>query len=198
MNIEYNDFVGFYRNVYPEGYCQHLIEQFDILQESGAGSNRQQSENADRHYKDDHSIFISLKHHSMDMFNERPCVNVFFNGLQECFNDYTTKFSILKREPLRASTMKMQKTGPGGGYHVWHAEQGPDDNSRRTIVYMLYLNSLSENGGGETEFLYQKLRIKPEENLMLLWPGAYTHAHRGNIVLSDEYKYVITGWFYYD
>lgn len=91
--------------------------------------------------------------------------------------------------------MKMQKTGPGQGYHLWHCELGPNEQARRVMVYMLYLNTLSENSGGETEFLYQKLRVKPEENLMLMWPSSYTHVHRGNIILSDEYKYIVTGWF---
>jgi hypothetical protein len=73
----------------------------------------------------------------------------------------------------------MQRTGPGGGYHVWHGEQGPGTHANRAVVYMLYLNDL-DGEGGETEFLYQKMRVKPEENLMLVWPASYTHAHRGN------------------
>jgi hypothetical protein len=37
-----------------------------------------------------------------------------------------------------------------------------------------------------------------EENLMLIWPAAYTHAHRGNPVYGKNSKYIVTGWFYYD
>ena len=58
--------------------------------------------------------------------------------------------------------------------------------------------SFSDEDGGETEFLYQRTRVRPEENLMLLWPASYTHAHRGIPVLADKYKYIVTGWFYYD
>jgi len=49
-----------------------------------------------------------------------------------------------------------------------------------------------------TEFLYQQQRFRPTENQMILWPAAYTHAHRGNTVFGDQSKYVVTGWFYYD
>jgi hypothetical protein len=94
--------------------------------------------------------------------------------------------------------MKMQRTGPGGGYHVWHAEQGPGTNASRVVAYMLYLNTLSPEEGAETEFLYQKKRLNPVENTMVLWPAAYTHAHRGNPVLGETHKYIVTGWFYYD
>lgn len=198
MKIEYKDFIGFYKDVYPEGYCQHLIKEFNKLQEDGVGSNRQRSENAPRHGKDDYQIGISMREHTLKMFGEHDPCSMFFDGLQHCFNEYTTEYSVLKDNPIRASVMKMQKTGPGGGYHVWHPEQGAGEHSRRVIVYMVYLNDLSEKAGGETEFLYQRLRIKPEENLMLLWPAAYTHTHRGNIVLTEEYKYIVTGWFYYD
>jgi hypothetical protein len=202
MKIEYTDFIGFYRDVYPEGYCQHLIEQFNILQEDGVGSNRQNSERVLKHIKDDYQICLNLREQNIRNFKhqneEHNAVSVFFNGLQRCFDDYVNVFSIIKDSSINASTMKMQKTGPGGGYHVWHQENEPGEHSRRVLVYSLYLNTLSENAGGETEFLYQKLRVKPEENLMIIWPAAFTHTHRGNIVLTDEYKYIVTGWFYYN
>lgn len=44
MNVEFIDHIGFYRNIYPEGYCQSLINEFDILEEKSVGTNRQQSE----------------------------------------------------------------------------------------------------------------------------------------------------------
>ena len=56
---------------------------------------------------------------------------------------------------------------------------------------MIYLNDVEE--GGETEFLYQKIRIKPKSNMGLIWPGGFTHTHRGNPPLSGT-KYILTGW----
>jgi hypothetical protein len=94
--------------------------------------------------------------------------------------------------------MKMQRTSPGGGYHVWHGEQGNNARAERVLVYMLYLNTLEPDAAGETEFLYQQKRLRPQENTMILWPAAYTHAHRGNVVHGDKDKYIVTGWFYYE
>ena len=94
--------------------------------------------------------------------------------------------------------MKMQRTDPGGGYHVWHGEQGNGVSSSRVIVYLLYLNTLDPNEAGETEFLYQQQRFRPVENQMLFWPASYTHTHRGNTVFGHRSKYVVTGWFFYD
>ena len=205
MKIEYKEHIGFYKDVYPDGYCQHLIKEFNRLEESGIGSNRQKSEKAHKHVKNDYQISINLRNHNLELFkwtddNEKcwDACDLFFDGLQKCYDEYSTKYSILKDTGnIRATIMKMQRTGPGEGYHVWHGEQGPGTHANRVVVYMLYLNNIDDEGG-ETEFLYQKLRIKPEENLMLLWPASYTHAHRGNLVLCEKHKYIVTGWFYYD
>ena len=45
---------------------------------------------------------------------------------------------------------------------------------------MLYLNTLTDEQNGETEFLHQEKRIQPKENTMLIWPAGFTHTHRGN------------------
>jgi hypothetical protein len=63
---------------------------------------------------------------------------------------------------------------------------------------MLYLNTLRPESAGETEFLYQQKRYNPIENRLIVWPAAYTHAHRGNAVFGEQSKYIVTGWFYYD
>jgi hypothetical protein len=87
--------------------------------------------------------------------------------------------------------MKIQKTKPGQGYHVWHTEATTRENCNRLFAFMLYLNDVDE--GGETEFLYLKKRFTPQKNRLLIWPAGFTHTHRGNQPLSGE-KYVITGW----
>jgi len=199
MKKEYFEHIALYKDVYPEGYCQHLISEFNRLESGGAGSNRQKSDNVLKHSKDDHQIIIQINNHNLIGFGEDNTCDLFFDGLQRCYDDYTDKYSVLKDNgKIRATVMKMQRTGPGGGYHVWHAEQGPGQHARRAVVYMLYLNSIAPEDGAETEFLYQKKRFNPTENQMVVWPAAFTHAHRGNPVLGETHKYIVTGWFYYD
>jgi len=198
MSVDNRDFIGIYQNVYPEGFCKHLIAEFERLVNSGAGSNRQRSENALKHDKDDVQLMLNFGCHSPADFENHSSEDLFFKGLQRCFDHYTGEYSVLKTENINGSAMKMQRTNPGGGYHVWHSEQGSAKHADRVIVYTLYLNSLSEKDGGETEYLYQKRRISPKENTMVLWPAAFTHTHRGNTVLGNEAKYIVTGWFYYE
>lgn len=198
MNAEYKEFIGIYRGVYPDGYCQHLINEFERLVESGAGQNRQRGEGAPKHRKNDMQLGLNFGVHTAAPFSDAPATRIFFDGLQKCYDEYTDKFSTLKDASIHGSAMKMQRTDPGGGYHVWHGEQGNKEHADRVLVYMLYLNDLGEQDGGETEFLYQRLRLRPEANTMIIWPAAYTHTHRGNTVLGDQSKYIVTGWFYYD
>lgn len=198
MNSEYKEFIGIYRDVYPEGYCQHLINEFERLVKSGAGVNRQRGEGALKHRKNDMQLGLNFGVHTATDFNGTTATRIFFDGLQQCYDHYTEQFSVLKDANIHGTAMKMQRTDPGGGYHLWHGEQGNKEHADRVLVYMLYLNDLEETDGGETEFLYQRLRIRPEANTMILWPAAYTHAHRGNTVLGNTSKYIVTGWFYYD
>ena len=198
IDIEYKEFIGLYRNVYPNGYCQHMINEFERLAKNGAGTNRQKSDKVPKHFKDDVHIGLYIKQHSFINFQGKDLVDMFFDGLQVCFEDYTQKFSVAGDNPMHATTMKMQRVHPGGGYHLWHGEHGNNRASHRVITYMLYLNTFTPEQAGETEFLYQQIRLRPEENTMVLWPASYTHAHRGNTVYGQDSKYIITGWFNYE
>jgi len=198
MIIEYKDFIGTYHDVYPAGYCKHLIEECETLAVSGAGANRIRSENAVKTSKDDYQINLNLIGHNIVPFEGLKVTDVFFNGLQSCYEDYVENYASLKNQPIRSSIFKMQRTDPGGGYHVWHGEQASGDQSSRVLVYMLYLNTIEPKDAGETEFLYQQRRITPIENTMVLWPASYTHVHRGNVVHGQKSKYIVTGWFYYE
>lgn len=198
MTYEDDNFVGVFRDVYPEGFCKHVVQQFDKLEANAVGSNRLASENTPAHRKNDHQIYFGATHHSLEDFAGVGATNMFFDGLQKCYDLYTKDYSVLKDCRIKCSNMKLQRTPPGGGYHLWHTEQGPDEHAARVLVYMLYLNDLGADEGGETEFLYLRKRFQPTANTMLIWPASYTHAHRGNTVLGERSKYVVTGWFHYE
>jgi len=196
MKVEYKDFIGVFSDVYPPGFCAHLIAEFDRHQTLGAGTDRQSGEGSAKHVKNDYHIFSNGKSINFEDFEGSHTIDVFFKGLQHCFEPYSKEFSTLKDIKIHCNNMKMQKTSTGGGYHVWHSEQNNGEQANRGLVYMLYLNTLPKEANGETEFLYQQRRINPVENTMVLWPAAFTHTHRGNPVYGDNTKYVVTGWFY--
>lgn len=196
MTYENDNFIGVFRDVYSEGFCEHLIQQFDALEANSIGQNRRQSDGVDAHSKNDHQICFGATYNNLENFNGSGAVHMFFQGLQRCYDEYVEDYSVLLNLKISCSIMKLQRTPPGGGYHIWHAEHGPHEQSARALVYMLYLNGLEVGEGGETEFLYLRKRFQPTANTMLIWPASYTHAHRGNTVLGERSKYVVTGWFH--
>jgi hypothetical protein len=92
--------------------------------------------------------------------------------------------------------IKVQKTLPMGGYHTWHFENGEISTYDRILVWMVYLNDMPP-GEGETEFLYQRMRIPPTKGTVLMWPAGMTHVHRG-LTVHTRPKYIATGWFHQD
>ena len=80
---------------------------------------------------------------------------------------------------------------PNQGYHYVH-EDWSGWNYARYIAAIIYLNDVYE--GGETEFINQKLKVKPMKGTIILFPPYYTHKHRGNRPISNS-KYIMTSWY---
>lgn len=120
----------------------------------------------------------------------------YYAELQKCVDLYIEKYKGCNVGPAWKNTenANLQYYEPGGGYHSWHCERyvmTPPEIYRH-LVFMTYLNDV--NDAGETEFMYQKLKIKPETGLTLIWPADWTFTHRG-IASPTEKKYIYTGWF---
>lgn len=119
--------------------------------------------------------------------------------LQQCFNLYSDKYKFAGSQGPSwglQQDIQLQHYAPGQAYHAWHYERAGVDRlvSTRHLAFMTYLNTVDL--GGETEFYYQKLSIKPEQGLTLIWPVDWTFTHRGITSYSDD-KYIVTGWMNY-
>ena len=83
----------------------------------------------------------------------------------------------------------------GGGFHNFHAEVSHYENSNRALVWTVYLNDIPY-GEGETEFLFEKIRVQPKKGMGCIFPSAWMYQHRGNPVHTQS-KYIATGWYWY-
>lgn len=198
MEGEFTDFIGVWKNHMPKSLCKKYIDYFEkILVNSSNnidgdldekvvildGKNQFNNANLGR---SDSSILLNYANHEL--------TNNCNQYLQACFLDYINHYGQLKEQYKLISTdVKMQKTEPGGGYHVWHCEDTGFKNAQRVLVWLIYLNDLPD-GEAETEFLYQKLRIKPTRGTCVIWPASFTHIHRGLTVYTEN-KYILTGWY---
>jgi hypothetical protein len=114
----------------------------------------------------------------------KPCADLYVEKFPMC-NNYAP-WTILEG-------VNVQYYKPGAGFHAWHTERtnGHQISTTRHLVFMTYLNDVNE--GGETEWLHQKLKIKPEKGLTVIWVPDWTFTHRG--LVSTQDKYIVTGWY---
>jgi hypothetical protein len=185
-----DNFIEVYKGVFNDEFCNNLIQYFKHAEEGGMTSSRQDHDEASKLNKEDLVTYIPslpMKHTDINFMKE-------FNRVfwDECYKQYAEKFSILQvLSEHNSYTMKIQKTKPGQGYHIWHCENGSKHNSTRILAWTVYLNDDFE--AGETEFLYQQYRYKPSKGDVVIFPAAFTHTHRGNPPIGGD-KYIITGW----
>ena len=88
----------------------------------------------------------------------------------------------------------IQRFYPNEAFYKAHCERFGRPTSARHLVFMTYLNDVDD--GGETEFVYQKMKVKPRKGLTLIWGTDWTFLHRG-LVSPTQTKYITTGWFEY-
>lgn len=184
-----NNFVGVFKNAFTKEFCEKVIKQYEDMVALGHGQTRFESDGDARIQRDDRQLFAN----DVDYIPLRM-VTKEFNELfwEKFFPIYEQEYSTLKTSGRHTNyAFKIQKTKIGGGYHIWHYESSTREVCQRLLTWILYLNDVQE--GGETEFLYQHMRVKPEQGTLVIWPAAFTHTHRGNPPLSNE-KYIVTGW----
>jgi len=181
----FDNHIGVFHNFFPEKLLNAYINHFEKSKKQKLTWKRQDPIKR----KDDAIPMIFNMEELYIPYNNENFIKIFFS---ECYKRYVDKYNLLS--DLEAHTiyeMKVQKTLPSEGYHIWHTEAMRKDLANRIAVFSLYLNDVKD--GGETEFLYQKVRFKPVKNTLIIWPAGYTHFHRGNPPLSGE-KYILTGW----
>jgi hypothetical protein len=181
-----NDFIGIWDNCLPSVACNDLISNFESLINSNRSILIEGKNKFDNGSLGRNDFAITLNYH-------HPNADEIYKFLSVCLNEYLEEYSQLNGNDLIASQIKMQKTPPGGGYHVWHYENENWEVSDRELAWMIYLNDLPE-GQAETEFLYQKTRVHPKQGRVVIWPAGFTHVHRGNTVFTED-KYILTGWY---
>ena len=120
--------------------------------------------------------------------------NIIVQAMNDCLSRYREQYHCLDSlVNISSDEIKLQKTEPRGGFHKWHCEAARVETAKRVLAWTLYLNDIPE-GEGETEFVWQGVRIVPKAGNFAIWPAAFTHVHRGNPVYSCD-KYIATGWF---
>jgi Rps23 Pro-64 3,4-dihydroxylase Tpa1-like proline 4-hydroxylase len=98
--------------------------------------------------------------------------------------------NLIHNEKYIITTMQIQKY-EAGDYFKWHIDTGISTRER-AIAFILYLNTLDSDSGGETEFIEGK-KVVPEAGKMIFFPTTWTNVHRCADIKRGS-KYIITGF----
>ncbi len=195
---QFLDFTAMIPDAVPKKVCKKIIDAYhhlDSLNETVSGKVGGVDHQAviNKAAKNSRDVELGAYHSYRDLLYE---VNSY---LQKAYNIYREQHwqidHYLSRHEVTAWQIQRYVANENGGYHSFHIENSGAHNMRRVMAYILYLNDIKE--GGETEFLHQAIRVKPETGKILIFPAYFTHVHRGNPVLSKEDKYIMTGWMEY-
>ena len=186
-----NNFIGVYDGYITKEECNKAINLFEAQDKLNQTLNRHGSERVPLKKKQDQQYFLTGENIKV-WHTKLKSMLVNFEMAFKHYEEQTGITDAFGLDHLDFTTLKIQKTLPTEGYHVWHVEHGAGfDSQCRAAVYSVYLNDVEE--GGETEFLHFSKRVKPKAGRIVIWPASFPYLHRGNPPLSGE-KYILTSW----
>lgn len=179
-----NSFIFEIKGALPVDVCQEMVRRFEARTDQHYEGRIGQQASKEQSIKKTTDLAISgntdwkdidgLLHRSLGLaIREFRETHPFFKG------------------PFRDIGYNMQRYQAGEYYH-WHIDSGSHDFADRQLVAIWYINNV-EGVGGETEFLYQDIKVKPEEGKLLLFPPFWTHEHRA-VTMEKGIKYIATTW----
>ena len=167
-----------------DSVCRDMVQRFEAAGDEQYEGFIGQTVTKDRSVKRSTDLVVSGKPHWKDIDAR------LFQSLARALR------AIRERHPFFGGAFKdmgyaIQRTLPGEYYH-WHIDGGSHAFSHRQLVAIWYLNDV-DGPGGETEFRYQDVAIRPRTGKLILFPPFWTHEHRG-VTLQSGVKYLATTW----
>ena len=195
-----NNFIEVYKNSLSKKSCDYIINCFSEHKDKTHTGKIGDGKTVDTKRKDSLDFnLLKIRNDSNEfLFDELKF------SLNKNLKKYIKKYPLedVKRQsysdfsfyPFSVLAKKYKKKEQG--YHIFHMDQGSHSPSvYRQLILMYYLNDVNE--GGETEFYHQKIKIKPKQGRLVIFPAAFTHMHRGNPVISNK-KYILNSWIVYN
>jgi len=184
IEVKSGSFIYEFQNSLSADECNQIINRFEDSKEDHYQGRVGQNFTENVDVKKSTDMVISGKK------NWKDFDTIFFTSLSKALSAVKKEFDFFSG-PFKDIGYAVQKTNPGEYYH-WHIDSGSHQFSDRQLVAIWYLNDV-DGPGGETEFLNQNVKIKPETGKLILFPPFWTHEHRG-VTLQKGVKYIATTW----
>ncbi len=171
-------------NALSREICGEIISRFEASPQHQYEGRIGQLQTRDQSIKRSTDLTVSDKPEWKDLDQ------ALFGSLGRALGAVRERFAFFKGR-FKDVGYAIQRTSPGEYYH-WHIDGGSHEFSHRQLVAVWYLNDVP-GPGGETEFLIQQIKVRPEEGKLVLFPPFWTHEHRG-VTLEKGLKYIATTW----
>lgn len=171
-------------NALPDFLCDNMVERFEQTEDEHYAGRIGQTFTEDDSIKKTTDIVVSGKPHWKDVDNN------LFRSLGMALKEFRETYEYFKGS-FKDNGYAIQRYQPGEYYH-WHIDGGSHDFSQRQLVALWYLNDVP-GPGGETEFVFQDIKVTPEKGKLVLFPPFWTHEHRA-VTVSEGVKYIATTW----
>ncbi len=182
--VKENTFIFERPHALADELCDEMIRRFEENTDDQYQGRIGQLASQDNSIKKTTDLVISGKEHWKDIDQQM------FRSMAAAITEFREAFPYFKG-PFKDMGYGIQRYNPGEYYH-WHIDGGSHDFSQRQLVALWYLNDVP-GPGGETEFLFQNIKIKPEKGKLILFPPFWTHEHRA-VTLNEGVKYIATTW----
>jgi len=193
--MDFKDSIGVFPNALSDDFCDHLVKIFQ--------------KNWDNHYQGMVGSGVVIKEtkntRDFDLMQYADLYSDEIKTLTEAANDKIDDYILkYKQFPNFDTPLYLFQQGTfypnwqlqyyekcEGHFQRYHTESEYNEFSNRIFAVMFYLNDVEE--GGETEFPYWDLKIKPKKGTFLVWPAPWPWVHCGHIPMSSD-KYIVTTW----
>jgi len=180
------EFIFELENNIPDEICKEIIDRFESDSNKNPGVT---IDGVDEKMKRSTDLYISKCSNWSDIDNY---LSKKLTGAIKEYIAHLSKQNIINNKVncnFSDTGYQIQRTKKNG-YYNWHN----DAIDNRYLTFIWYLNTLDpEIDGGTTDFKCGKI-ITPKTGKLLLFPATWTYIHRGAQVISDNAKYICTGW----
>ena len=184
-NIEY---IEIYDNVLSPELCDEIVEKFEKEENKHPGRTAKGLDTSIKLTMD-----FALKNRTNDEWTEID--EHLYTGLNKCLCEYREKYKAFQvYNEMTDTGFQIQRYITNEGFYIYHHDFRAENTNHRLLTFLFYLNDVEE--GGETEFLYGRLSVKPKKGKCVLFPASWTFPHKGCMPISNN-KYIATGWLHY-
>lgn len=181
-----NSFIFAFDNALPDFLCDNMVQRFEQQTEEQYQGQVGSDVSENSALKKTTDLVVSGKTHWQDVDNN------LFRSLGLAIQSFQKEHVFFQNmQQFKDMGYNLQRYQAGDFYH-WHVDADSPPLANRQLVAIWYLNDV-EGQGGETEFIYQDVRVKPEKGKLILFPPFWTHQHRA-VTLQQGVKYIATTW----